>query len=121
MKFMETAQIKIWKILPANFPTCWTEAFDDAKKAFWKAAAPAELAKEKMLTVYLERVIAEQDDRIEELTAIEPGTRESILQETVELFRKRIDQMQIQMGDLEEENAALKARISELTAKSPAK
>jgi hypothetical protein len=49
MHLKDRIQIRIWKLLPPNFPTDLAEAFDDAKRAFWKAAAPAELSKEKMV------------------------------------------------------------------------
>ena len=45
MNLKDRIQIRIWRLLPPNFPTDLAEAFDDAKRAFWKAAAPAELSK----------------------------------------------------------------------------
>ena len=49
MRMKDNLQIIIWKLLPPNFPTDLAEAFDGAKRAFWKAAAPAALAKEKVM------------------------------------------------------------------------
>ena len=111
---------KVWttiaRILPPNFPTDLAEVFDDVKRGFWKAAAPAALAKEKVLRIYLERELQELNDRIEELENIDPDTELAITQDTNMQFRRRIDRMQHQIGLLEEENAALKAKLAELQA-----
>lgn len=111
MKWYTKLSIRVGRLLPANFPTNLAEAFDQAKRSFWKAAAPTELAKEKIYKTYLKRELQDCYDRIEELEAIEPGTREATMNDTIQLYRKRIDQMQIQMGDLEEENRLLRERL----------
>ncbi len=111
MNLKDKIQIRIWKLLPPNFPTDLAEAFDDAKRAFWKAAAPAELAKEKLLNVHLERVIAEQNDRIEELESVDPNTQIGVLEENNLRFRVRIARMQDRIADLEEENRRLKEQL----------
>ena len=116
MTRMNKLQAKIWRILPPNFPTDLAEAFDDVKRGFWKAAAPAALAKEKVSRIYLERELQELNDRIEELENIDPDTELAITQDTNMQFRRRIDRMQHQIGLLEEENAALKAKLAELQA-----
>lgn len=112
MNLKDKIQIRIWKLLPPNFPTDLADAFDMLKRGFWKAAAPAALAKEKGIQVYLERVIAEQNDRIEELEAVDPNTRIGVLEENNLTFRMRIARMQDRIVELEEENRALKARLS---------
>lgn len=111
MTFLDRLQIKIWRLLPPNFPTDLAEAFDGAKRTLWKAAAPAEVAKEKILRVYLERVIAEQNDRIEELEAVEPGSELDITRQTNQIFRLRISRLQDRIADLETENRQLKTQL----------
>ena len=111
MTFKDKLQIKIWKLLPPNFPTDLAEAFDDAKRAFWKAAAPAELSKEKMYRVYLQRELRECQDRIEELESAEPGSELEIVRQTNLYFRRRISRMQDRIADLEEENRRLKEQL----------
>ena len=46
-----------------------------------KAAAPAALAKEKVLRIYLERELQELNGRIEELENIDPDTELAITQD----------------------------------------
>ena len=111
MTFKDKLQIKIWKLLPPNFPTDLAEAFDDAKRAFWKAAAPAELSKEKMYRVYLQRELRECQDRIEELESVDPNTRIGVLEENNLRFRRTIARMQDRVEELEEENRLLKERL----------
>ena len=112
MTWKDKLQIKLWKLLPPNFPTDLAEAFDDLKTGFWKAAAPAALAKEKDTRISLERVIAEQNDRIEELESYDPNTRIGVLEENNLYFRKTIARMQDRIVLLEEENRTLKALLA---------
>ena len=116
MRMKDNLQIIIWKLLPPNFPTDLAEAFDGAKRAFWKAAAPAALAKEKVMRIYMERELQELNDRIEELENIDPDTELAITRDTNLQFRRRLDWMQHQIGMLEEENAALRAKLTDLQA-----
>lgn len=111
MNLKDKIQVRIWRLLPPNFPTDLAEAFDDAKRAFWKAAAPAELSKEKMYRVYLQRELRECQDRIEELESVDPNTQIGVLEENNLRFRVRIARMQDRIADLEEENRQLKARL----------
>ena len=108
--------ITIVRILPPNFPMDLAEAFDDVKRGFWKAAAPATLAKEKVLRIYLERELQELNDRVEELENIDPDTELAITRDTNLQFRRRLDWMQHQLGVLEEENAELRVKLAELQA-----
>lgn len=112
MTFMDKLQVKLWRLLPPNFPTDLAEAFDDAKRAFWKAAAPAEVAKEKGYTVYLRRELQDCYDRIEELESAEPGSELDITRQTNLAFRLRLSRMQDRIADLEIENQQLKERLS---------
>ena len=111
MKLKDKIQLRIWTLLPPNFPTDLAEAFDDLKRAFWKAAAPAALAKEKVTQIYLERALAELNDRIEELESAEPGSELEIVRQTNLYFRRRISRMQDRIAELEEENRLLKERL----------
>ena len=116
LKMKEKLWVTAKRILPPNFPTDLAEAFDGAKRAFWKAAAPAALAKEKIVRIYMERELQELNDRIEELENIDPDTELAITRDTNLQFRRRLDWMQHQLGVLEEENAALRAKLAELQA-----
>lgn len=111
MKLTTKLWAKVYSILPPNFPTDLAEAFDGAKRSFWKAAAPAELAKEKITRTYLERVIAELNDRIETLEEVEPGSELDITRKTMQTFRKRIDEMQYRIAELESENQSLREQL----------
>ena len=111
MKLKDKIQLRIWTLLPPNFPTDLAEAFDDLKRAFWKAAAPAELAKEKLARIFLERELAAQNDRIEELESVDPDTRIGVLEENNLRFRRTIARMQDRVEELEEENRLLKERL----------
>ena len=99
------------RIMPANAPTDLAEAFDGLKRSFWKAAAPAALAKEKVKRVYMEREIADLNDQIEELEARDEDTEIEALRRTNLSFRKTIDVLQHRVADLEAENEALKAKL----------
>ena len=112
MNLKDRIQIRIWRLLPPNFPTDLADAFDMLKRGFWKAAAPAEIAEEKMFRVHLKRELQECYDRIEELEAVDPNTRIGVLEENNLTFRMRIARMQDRIVELEEENRALKARLS---------
>lgn len=107
----DKVKIKLWNLLPPNFPTDLSEAFDDAKRAFWKAVAPAELSKEKMYRVSLQRELRECQDRIEELESVDPNTQIGALEENNLRFRVRIARMQDRIAALEEENHNLKAQL----------
>ena len=111
MKLKDKIQLRIWMLLPPNFPTDLAEAFDGAKRAFWKAAAPAELAREKIVRVCLERELAALNDRIDELESIDPDTRIGVLEENNLRFRRTIARMQDRVEELEEENRLLKERL----------
>ena len=111
MKLKDKIQLRIWMLLPPNFPTDLAEAFDGAKRAFWKAAAPAELSKEKIVRVYLQRELAALNDRIEELESVDPNTQIGVLEENNLRFRVRIARMQDRIVDLEEENRQLKEQL----------
>ena len=111
MNLKDKIQVRIWRLLPPNFPTDLAEAFDDAKRAFWKAAAPAELSKENMYRVSLQRDLRECQDRIEELESVDPNTQIGALEENNLRFRVRIARMQDRIAALEEENHNLKAQL----------
>lgn len=111
MKLTTKLWAKAMRLLPPNFPTDLAEAFDGAKRSFWKAAAPAELAKEKVKRIYMERSIAELNDRIEELEAIEPGSELEITRQTMQTFRRRISDMQGRIEQLEAENQSLREQL----------
>ena len=108
MKFKDKVLVRAACLLPPNFPTDLAEAFDDLKRAFWKAAAPAAFAKEKIKRVYLEREVANLNDRIDELESIEPGSELEIMQRTNMDFRRTIKRLQDRVAELEEENLRLR-------------
>lgn len=99
------------RIMPANAPTDLAEAFDDLKRGFWKAISPAALAKERVKRVYMEREIADLNDRIEELEEFDVDREVEILRDTNLEFRKTIARLQDRIADLEAENKALMERL----------
>ena len=99
------------RIMPANAPTDLAEAFDDLKRGFWKAVAPAAIAKEKVKRVYMEREIAELLDQIEQMEAEDEDTEIEALCDTNLSFRRTIDILQHRVAELEAENKSLKEKL----------
>ena len=103
----------LWtKITPPGAPTDLAEAFDGLKRSFWKAAAPAAMAKEKIMRTYMEREIADLNDVIDELESRDEGTEIDMLRDTNLAFRKTIDILQPRVADLEVENEALREKLN---------
>ena len=94
-------------VLP-SMPSDIADLVDSLKRALWKAVAPASTAHEKNVRIYLERSIAELNDRIDELESVDPDTEIGVLQENNLQFRKKIALMQDRIAELEDEVRRLK-------------